>query len=134
MSESHQEAAALELGKHIVDRELLDRDGRRAGKADDLLLEIAEHVDDGSLPPPRVVGIISGPFAFAQTLPRPIQWLTRHIERSLGLANPLPVLVPWERVRKIDVVVHLDIDRGEAGLDALPASVSRRFIERLPGA
>jgi hypothetical protein len=42
------------------------------------------------------------------------------------------VEIPWTQVTAIDVVVHADIDRDEAGVTALQQSVER-FISRIPG-
>jgi hypothetical protein len=124
----------MDLGKHVVDKELLDCHGLRAGKADDLLLEIAETGADGAVPFPVVKAIITGPMALSIDLPRPVQWLTRGIYRALGLARPDPITVGWEHVTAIDVVVHLDIDREREGVMALAEAVDRRYIGRLPGA
>jgi hypothetical protein len=121
----------LELGKHTIDKELLDRHGRRAGKVDDLLLEVPEP-GNGELPRPEVVALITGPSALSRNLPRPLAWLAHQCYRLLGLAHPHPVEIPWNQVIAIDVVVHADIDRDEAGVTALQQSVER-FISRIPG-
>jgi len=123
----------VELGKHVVDKELLDRDGLRGGKVDDLVLEIAAPTD-GELPPPRVVALVSGPFALARNLPRPLRWAACVVYRLLGIVDPRPVEIPWARITAIDVVVHVDLDREAAGLTALQDAVARRLIGRLPGA
>jgi hypothetical protein len=124
----------MDLGKHVVDKELLDCNGLRAGKADDLLLDIGQPRADGTLPFPEVEAIITGPMALSIDLPRPAQWVTRLIYRLLGVAHPEPVTIDWDHVVAIDVVAHLDIDRERAGLMELANAVNRRFIGRLPGA
>lgn len=123
----------MDLGKQVLDKELIDRDGRRAGKVDDLLLEI-EPTPDGRLREPKVVAIMSGPLALSQDLSRPVAWFARLVYHLLGLADPHPVEIPWERVSKIDVAVHVDVERQAAGLTALADAVDRRFIARIPGA
>lgn len=124
----------MELGKHVVDKELLDRDGRRAGKVDDLLLSLSEPGADGALPEPEVTAIVSGPLALSRDLPRWVFRLARFVYRVLGLADPSPSVIPWDRVAAIDVVVHLDIDREGAGMTALAEAVRRRYISKIPGA
>jgi sporulation protein YlmC with PRC-barrel domain len=124
----------LDLGKHVLDKELLDCRGLRAGKVDDLLLELPDTGGDGAVGAPRVRAIISGPTALSRTMPRPVQWLARAVYRLLGLPDPKPVTIPWDRVIAIDVVVHLDIDRAHEGMMALADAVNRRYIRRLPGA
>lgn len=124
----------MELGKHVVGKGLLDRDGRRAGKVDDLLLEIPEPFTAGELPEPRVKAILTGPLALARDLPGWTQRAARWAYRLLGVDDPQPVEIPWERVAAIDVLVHVDLSRDEAGFQPLADAVRRRFIERIPGA
>lgn len=123
----------MELGKHVLDKGLLCKDGLRGGKVDDLVLDLGEPRADGTLPLPEVVAIITGPLALSQTLSRPLRWLARQGYHLLGLADPRPVELPWQVVSRIDVVVHLDVDRDAAGLLALHHAVVRRYIARLPG-
>jgi hypothetical protein len=123
----------VELGKHVLDKELLDRKGYRAGKVDDLLLEIPE-LPGGRLAQPRVRAIITGPTALSRNLPWPLPGLGRLFQRLLGVTCPRPVEVAWEHVHTIDVAVHLDIDRAAAGLLVTQQAAARRFLSRLPGA
>jgi hypothetical protein len=127
---------AMNLGVQVVDRGLLDCDGRHAGKVDDLILEFDEPSADQAeaCAGPRVVALVSGPTALSRNLSRPVQWLVRAIYRLLGVANPKPSEIAWENVKCIDVVVHLNVDREEAGWSAVGDAVNRRFIERLPWA
>lgn len=124
----------MELGKHVLDKEMLDRDGRRAGKVDDLLLDVPALDAAGGSPAPELAAIISGPLALAQNLPHWVQWLARHGYRLLGLPQPAPVEIAWRDVVAIDVTVHLRVPGEQSGWHALEESVRRRFIGRLPGA
>jgi sporulation protein YlmC with PRC-barrel domain len=124
----------MDLGKHVLDKEILDRDGLRAGKVDDLLLEIGEPRADGTLPEPQVVALVSGPMALSNDMPRPWRWVARQIYRLLGVRNPQPMETAWDRVTAIDVVVHLDVARESGGMMELANAVNRRYIGKLPGA
>lgn len=119
------------LGKEVLDRGLLSKNHNRCGKVDDLLLEWDE---SNPTVGPIVCGILTGPMASAQEWPASIRWLTDRLYRLLGVHDPEPVEVPWERVDKIDVLVHLNIDRDDAGLNRLEAAISGAFIRPLPGA
>lgn len=55
MSDRNRLPEELDAGLHLLDRQLVDRDGRNAGKVDDL--ELTEQ-EDG---PPYVSAILSGP-------------------------------------------------------------------------
>lgn len=124
----------MDLGKHVVDRLVLDRDGRRAGVVDDLLLNIPDLDEHGHSPPPQVVALISGPLALACQLPRPWLWLARQVYHLLGVADPHPEEIPWTDVSAIDVVVHLNVSRATVGTDALAQAVNRRYLSHIPGA
>lgn len=122
---------AMNLGMQVVDRGLLDRDGRHAGKVDDLILELRDD-PPGDCPGPEVVALLSGPTAMSQNMSRPMQWLVRLIYRLIGLRDPRPSEVPWSSVASIDVVVHLAVDRRETGWSAVGDAVNRRIIARSP--
>jgi hypothetical protein len=126
----------MNLGTQIVDRGLLDRNGRHAGKVDDLILEFDDFSTDasGACAGPRVIALVSGPTAMSRNLSGPVQRFVRAIYWLLGIVDPKPSEVAWENVESIDVVVHLNVDRKEAGWPAVGDAVNRRFIERLPGA
>lgn len=124
----------MDLGKHVVDKELLDRNGLRMDRVDDLVLELGERLPDGSLPSPEVAAIVSGPMALEGSVSGLTSWLARQIYRLLGLRDPRPAEVPWSDVTAIDVAVHVDVDRGDSGGVALSKAVERRYIGRLPGA
>lgn len=118
----------ISLGRMVLDRGLLDRDGRRCGKVDDLLLEL----EPGS--EPRVVAVVTGPLAFAQALGRPWRAVAAVLHRLVGVTDPRPVEVPWSSVDAIDVVVRLSVSRQEIGLEEPDAAVRRRIVSRIPGA
>lgn len=117
----------MELGKHVLDKEILDSGALRCGKVDDLVLELGE---DGRA---ELVAIVSGPLAFTCSLGRAPASVGRRLHRLLGVADPRPFEIGWEHVTAIDVVVHIDLDSEDTPLQALSHSVSRLF-RRLPGA
>jgi hypothetical protein len=118
----------MKLGTLVLDRTLLDAHGKRAGKVDDLLLDLP--ADGGA---PVVLAIVTGPLALTQHAPRPLRALVRLLYRLLGVSDPQPVVLPWRHVTTIDVAVHVALEREAAGLDALARAVARRYIDRMPG-
>lgn len=124
-------AGRLHLGKQVLDKGLLDRNGQPCGKVDDLLFVIPDHdVHDR----PRVEGLVTGPGALAGTLPIPLRAVARAILRLLGIAHPRPVEVGWQHVTRIGPAIELDLDARESGITAVPDAVSARIIRHLPGA
>jgi hypothetical protein len=124
----------MNLGTQIVDRGILDRDGRHAGKVDDLILEFDDPSQDPAAAGPGVIALVTGPTAMSRNLSGPVRWFVRAIYRLIGIADPKPSEIAWENVKCIDVVVHLTVDREAAGWSAVGDAVNRRFIERLPWA
>jgi hypothetical protein len=109
----------IDLGLGVLDHQLVDRDGQRCGKVDDL--EITG-VRDGD---PRVAAIVSGPPAW-----RGRGWLGR---LAAALARGSEVRVPWAEVARVRADVELRRTAEELGL-AAGDDRARRPIERIPGA
>lgn len=123
----------VDLGKHLLDKGLLDRDGHLSGKLDDIVLEIPDPDHPGQQAA-LVESFLSGPMSLSIGQPGWLYWGVRQFYRLLGLSDPQPVKVGWEHIKAIDVVVHLDVSRQELGLTSLEEAVNRRYIKRLPGA
>jgi hypothetical protein len=116
------------LFRHVMDKELVDREGFKAGKVDDIVLELRP----GDLPAVRAILTSHG--ALIPMLPAPVgrlvTWLEQHI---LDIDSIQPREVAWEHVSSIDVTVHLDVEREQAGLIHTERTIWRRFILPLPG-
>ena len=128
-----KESGEMDLGKHVVDKGILDPDNHIVGKIDDIILEIADPAHAGESGP-VVKAFLTGPMALSVDLPRPLQWIVCQTYRLLGLKDPQPVEVGWEHIKAIDVMVHIDVSREELGLNQLAEAVDRRYIRHIPGA
>jgi hypothetical protein len=108
----------IDLGLGVLDHQLLDCDGRRCGKVDDLELEGVGGDD------PRVVAILSGPPAWKGRgrLGRLAAWLAR------GRL----VRVPWDEVSEVAAGIRLRSRATELGLGRGDDRL-RPWIEKLPG-
>jgi sporulation protein YlmC with PRC-barrel domain len=114
-----KKAGEIDLGLGVLDRQLVDVEGRRCGKVDDLELE---GIGDGS---PRVAAIIVGVPAWRER--------GRVARLAARLARYRIVRVPWAEVDKVAAGVHLRhsaIDMRLGGGD----DQARRIIERIPKA
>jgi sporulation protein YlmC with PRC-barrel domain len=118
------------LAKEVLDKGLVDRDGHKAGKVDDLILEIR----DGH--GPVVSTIRCGRGDLASHLGRNVEalaaWLRRHILGPEG--DVPPAEIGWEHVTQIDVVVHLDLDRVQSDLIHTQNAIWARWVRRIPWA
>jgi sporulation protein YlmC with PRC-barrel domain len=110
----------LDIGLHVLDHQVLDKEGRRCGNVDDLAIE------GGPGEVPEVVALLVGPGYWAQRA----GWLGRLAGWIGGGAR---VRVDWDHVAKVDSGVHLDVPATELGLGRGDDRL-RPYIEKIPGA
>ncbi len=117
--EEQQQPKQLDLALTVLDHELVDVEGSRCGRVDDLELE----GEPGK--PLTVQAIVAGP--------RPWRvrggWLGRLVSR---LYPGDEVTVPWSQVEEVTAVVKLRKRNSELGLGAGDER-ARPWLERLPG-
>jgi sporulation protein YlmC with PRC-barrel domain len=120
----------LEAGLHLLDRQLIDKDGRLAGKVDDLELELPE---GGG--PPVVTAILSGPGALSRRLGGRLgAWLEALANRVREGDDRHPARVPFGLVKRIGSAVDLSVAKAELETNRLEAWTRDHLIGRLPGA
>jgi sporulation protein YlmC with PRC-barrel domain len=110
----------LDIGLHVLDHQLLDKNGRRCGNVDDLAIE------GGPGEVPQVVALLVGPGYWG---PR-AGWIGRLAGWIGGGAK---VRVDWDDVAKVDSAVHLKRDATKLGL-GLGDDRLRPYLEKIPGA
>lgn len=120
----------IRLGREVLDKEMLDCAGSKAGKVDDLLLELRP----GERPVVRAIVTQHG--ALARLLGGPIARLAARLRRGvLGFGDDVtPIVIDWEHVTQIDVIVHIDLERDRAGLLRSERAIWERWISHLPWA
>jgi sporulation protein YlmC with PRC-barrel domain len=108
----------IDLGLGVLDHQVVDSEGRRCGKVDDLELEGV----DGDAP--RVAALVSGGSG----------WRGRGRLGALvaRIAGGRAVVVPWEEVDRIDSAVRLRRPAETYGLGR-GDDHARPWIERIPG-
>ena len=120
----------FEAGLHLLDRQLIDKDGHLAGKVDDLELGFP---DGGGAP--VVTAILAGPGALSRRLGgRFGAWLEAVANRLRERDDRRPARVPFGVVRAIGSAVDLSVAKSELETDQLEAWTRRQVIGRLPGA
>jgi hypothetical protein len=114
---------------HLLDRQLVDRDGVLCGKVDDLELTPTE---DGTL---YVSAVVSGPGALWYRLGRRRlgRWWRDHISVLMGATEPDPDRIPIRHVADISSAVTMSVD--SASLSSLAAEhwVRDHLIGHIPG-
>jgi sporulation protein YlmC with PRC-barrel domain len=122
-------ARVLEAGLQLLDRQLIDRQGRLAGKVDDLELEFP---DGGG--PAVVTAILAGPSALSRRIGGRLgAWLEAAANRLRG-GDQGPARIPFTIVKQIGSAVDLSVTRAELETNRLEAWTRERIIGKLPGA
>ena len=110
----------IEIGLRVLDRQLLDKDGRRCGNVDDLAIE------GGVGDVPEVVAILVGPGYWGQRA----GWVGR---LAGWIGGGRRVRVPWSDVRKLDSAIELKRSATELGLGRGDDRL-RPYVSKIPGA
>jgi hypothetical protein len=110
----------FEIGLHVLDHQLLDKDGRRCGNVDDLAIE------GGAGEVPEVVAILVGPGYWGQRA----GWVGR---LAGWIGGGRRVRIEWTEVRKLDSAVNLKRGATELGLGRGDDRL-RPYVDRIPRA
>lgn len=116
----------MEIGREILDQQLVDRDGQYIGKVDGIVLELR----DGA--PPRIRAILTGGHLLARRLHPRIESLVERLTRRWGPKNDSPARIAWSKVIKIGVDVKVDEEADR--FMSWEHWVRDRIIRRIPGA
>ena len=119
----------VQLGRQLLDRQIVDRDGRLVGKVDDLAFAFD---DEGY---PYVDYLLTGQGALGQR----VGGLTGRFLLALAdrfVENPpvRPVPIPFSLVERVDSAVRLRCRSADLPPSAVENWLRRNVIERIPGA
>jgi hypothetical protein len=120
----------IHAGLELLDHQIVDRDGKLAGKVDDLELTLPQ---DGG--PPFVSAILSGPGALSPRFGGRLgRWIEAAHRRLHPDQDPDPARVSFGVVKRIDEHVELSISRD--GLETMRVEdwVRDHIIGKIPGA
>lgn len=110
-----------DLALHLLDRQVLDADGRAVGNVDDVELHVP---DDGS--PPYVVALLTGPGALGPRLGGLVgRWVTT-------LSHP-PGRIGMEHLVELDSALTVSRSREELGVHRAEDVVRALVVDRIPG-
>jgi sporulation protein YlmC with PRC-barrel domain len=126
------EPRELLAGLHLVDHQIIDCNGRMAGKVDDLELELAD-ADDPGAEPPVVTAILSGAGALARRLEGRLgRWL-ESLDARLS-AERVPSRVPFEMVTEVGSHVRVNVTRDELETNRGEQWARDTIVGHIPGA
>ena len=114
---------------HVLDKQLIDRDGVLCGNVDDLELEESP---EGAL---FVSGIRSGAGALAKRLGAPVLggWLEQ-VHRGVDPERADHTFIPLARIDEIGSHVKLSLDHTEVATWHTERWVAEHVIDHIPGA
>jgi sporulation protein YlmC with PRC-barrel domain len=115
---------SMDLVYRILDDQLVDVDGRRCGRVDDL------EFDGGPGEQPRLCAILSGSGVWHRRMPRALRTVGARIFGT-GVFGEDVIRVPWEQVDDITSVIRLKAKASELGL-AQGDEEAATFVRKLP--
>lgn len=120
----------IDAGLSLLDRQVIDCDGRLAGKVDDLELTVPE--GGGA---PVVTAVLAGPGALAHRLGGRLGAWVESVHARLHLGpEPEPARVPFDTVVEVGATVKLGVPKDDLELSRFEHWVRDHFIGHIPGA
>ncbi|MFI2711723.1 hypothetical protein ACH495_16485 [Micromonospora sp. NPDC018662] len=119
----------VQLAKQLLDRQIVDAEGRLVGRVDD----IAFAVDDEGYP--YVDGLLTGQGALGERIGGRVGRLLVAVADRFTDDPPVPPLrVPLTVVARVDSAVRLRCRAADLPSSPVEAWLRRHLIERIPGA
>ena len=117
----------MDLVRDLLDKKVVDRNGREMGRVDGVLLEAR------GAAPLRVAAIeIGSATLFGRVAPFLGRWAAG-LERALGVDAGRPIRIPFDDVLSVAEHVRVDLAAGETAAVAVERRL-RRVIGSIPGA
>ncbi len=119
----------LHLDFHLLDRQIVDRDGRLVGKVDDLELSLDA---DGV---PTVVALLVGQQVLGARLRGVFGgWMAAVARRLSPTPDPQPLRISYDRVAEVGSEVTLTVKQEVLVEPPLETWLREHLINRIPGA
>jgi hypothetical protein len=117
----------MDLVRDVLDKQLLDRSGRKMGKVDGIVLELRS---DG---PPRVECVELGLCVLMHRLLGVMGDLVALAERRLRIRDGEPVRIPMSKLIEPGIDVRMDVAVSDTEALAWEHWLGKHVIERIPG-
>jgi sporulation protein YlmC with PRC-barrel domain len=118
----------MELIRDCLDKQLIDRNGRKMGKVDGLVMEIKKGER------PRIAYIEVGAVAQTRRLHPRLAKLIAHFSKKFGVERSDPFRIPWSKVVVSGIDVTINMDAEETPALAWEKWLRKNVIGRIPGA
>jgi len=117
----------MDVVRDVLDKSVVDRNGREMGRVDGILL------DGGPNKQPRVVAILIGPSALGDRLHPALGRFVSRVEKWFGLDQNRPTQIDFADIDEFGTRVRVRLAISDTTVDAVEKRV-REWIRWLPGA
>jgi sporulation protein YlmC with PRC-barrel domain len=120
----------IDAGLNLLDRQLVDKAGKLAGKVDDLEFDWTNGANG-----PYVAMILSGPGALGHRIGGRLGRVMQGIhKRMTGRSDARPARISFGVVSKVDNHLDLSVAKGDLDISELKGWIEEKVIARIPGA
>jgi len=103
----------MDLVRDLLDKKVVDRNGREMGRVDSIVIEVRE---DGA---PRVIAIEMGPAVLAHRVHPVLGRWVAGLEHALGIAEGRPLRIAIGQIISLNDHVKVDLAFGETAAATL---------------
>jgi sporulation protein YlmC with PRC-barrel domain len=118
----------MHLVADILDEQLLDVTGKRAGRIDGIILEVREGK------PPRVAFVEVSPITLLARFSRRLAQRYAVLDRRLGKGRGVPFRIPWSRIERTGESCRFDMAAEDTPIFALEDWLREKIVDHIPGA
>ena len=116
----------MDVIRDVLDKSVIDRNGREMGRVDGILLEQQPNQ------PPRLTAALIGPAALGDRLHPAVGRVVRRIEKSIGVDEDRPARIAFADIDQIETKVRVRLTISETAVAAVEQRL-RSWLLRLPG-
>jgi hypothetical protein len=116
----------IDLVRDVLDKQLIDRHGKRMGKVDGLVLSIDS---DGR---PRVLRIECGFVVLAGRFGRRLERMVRALGQRFGVRKGRAMRIAWTKVKSVGIDVDVDVRAEETDALAWENWLYKHVTRHLP--
>jgi hypothetical protein len=117
----------MRLIRDVLDNQLVDREGRKMGKVDGIVVVLRESE------PPRLACIETGGTTLAHRLHTRLGKWAEKVGRKWGVRRGLPFRIAWKDVRDVGIEVEVNLEANETPVMDWEKWLNKNVIGRIPG-
>ena len=117
----------MHLFADVLDEQLHDVHGKRAGRIDGIVLELRENQ------PPRLAYVEVSPITLLARFSDRLARRFARFDRRLGPGRGTPFRIPWSRLTREHPAFKMDLDVEATPINAFEDWLRERIVEHIPG-